>query len=57
MIDEETNLINNLSGQLSRRRSVCRQWGILDPKQFVNVCFRHVVLKYSDYSAKLRYFD
>ncbi len=31
--------------------------GILDPDHVVNVCFRQLVLKYSDYSGKLTFFD
>jgi hypothetical protein len=36
---------------------LCRQWEILDPNHVVNVCFRQPLLKYSDYSAKLKIFD
>ncbi len=33
-----------------------RTWEILDPIPVVNVCFRQVVSKYSDYSAKISFF-
>jgi hypothetical protein len=35
----------------------CGQLGILDLQLIVNVCFRQSLLKYSDYSGKLIFFD
>jgi hypothetical protein len=35
----------------------CGQLGILDLQRIVNVCFRQSLLKYSDYSGKLTFFD
>lgn len=40
----------------ARNITDCLQKGILNRQSVVNVCFRQLVLKYSDYSGKLSFF-
>ena len=68
-ITTETRLLHNTDTRTHRKASIksdkfpawtiwfdCLQWGILDPLRVVNVCFRQLVLKNSDYSGKLSFF-
>ena len=60
-IGQHRKVLVSFAGQDSfsslARKNLCRQKGIQDPDYVVNVSFRQLLLKYSDYSGKLSFFD